>query len=98
MSMQKELLFVVALALVALATNVWATVLVMRDSLSEPSQRTVQLLMVWVLPIVGAVIVFAVHRSVEKPSGKYREQPDPGDDFGFPRHAGRRTQEGSDGD
>jgi hypothetical protein len=98
MSMQKELLFVVALALVALAANVWATVLVMRDSLSEPSQRMAQLLMVLLLPIVGAVIVFAVHRSVEKPSGKYKEPPDPGDDFGFPRHAGRRTQEGADGD
>jgi hypothetical protein len=98
MSMQKELLFVVALGLVVLAANVWATVLVMRDSLSEPSQRMAQLLMVWLLPILGAVIVFAVHRSVEKPSGKYKKQPDPGDDFGFPRQAGRRTQEGADDD
>lgn len=78
--------------------NVWATILVARDSLSEPSQRIVQGIIVWVVPLLGAIIVFAVHRSNEKPAGKYREIPDPGEDFGFPRHAGRRTSEGGDED
>ena len=96
--MQRELIFVVVLGAAVLTMNVWATILVVRDSLSERTQRIAQLLMVWLLPILGASIVFAVHRSAEKPSGKYREMPDPGDDFGFPRHAGRRTTEGTGDD
>jgi hypothetical protein len=96
--MQKELVFVAVLGAVVFTMNIRATILVVRDSLSEPSQRLAQLLMVWLLPILGAIIVFAVHRPAEKPSGQYREMPDPGDDFGFPRHAGRRASEGADDD
>jgi hypothetical protein len=76
--------------------DVKATLLILRDSLSEPPQRLMQLLLVWLLPILGAIIV---HRPAEKHSGKYREQPDPGDDFGFPRHGrGGRSNEGGDDD
>lgn len=96
--MQRELIFVAVLGAAVLTMNVWATILVVRDSLSEPFQRIAQLLIVWLLPILGAIVVLAVHRSAEKPSGKYREIADPGDDFGFPRHAGRRTTEGADDD
>lgn len=96
--MQRELIFVAALGVIVLTMNVWATILVVRDSLSEPSQRIVQGLMVWVLPLIGAIIVLAVHRSNEKPAEKYREIPDPGEDFGFLRHAGRRTSDGGNED
>jgi len=96
--MQKEIIFIATLGFVVLTMNFWTTFIVVRDSLSESPQRIAQLMMVWLLPILGAIIVFAVHRSAEKFSGKYREQPDPGDDFGFPLHAGRRTSEGRDDD
>jgi hypothetical protein len=94
-----ELLFASALVAIVLWMNVKATMQILRDSLSEPSQRLMQLLLVWLLPILGAIIVFAVHRPTERHPGKYRELPDPGDDFGFPRHGrGGRSNEGGDDD
>ncbi len=89
---------VIACMLIAaiLWMNVKATLLIMRDGVSERSQRLMQLALVWALPMIGATLVFAVHRPPEKHPGRYREPPDPGDDFGFPRFSGRRS--GSDGD
>lgn len=91
-----EILLVAFLAAVVIGVNLKATILVCRDSLSEPAQRWAQMALVWLLPVLGALVVFAVHRPAERHPGKYREPPDPGDDFGFPRHAGRRS--GADGD
>jgi hypothetical protein len=71
-------------AIVALiATNIGASRLVVRDDLSERAQKVAQLAAVWLLPIVGAIVVFAVHRKDEPPSRKYREEPDPGDGFDY---------------
>jgi hypothetical protein len=75
-----------------------ATLLVLRDTLSEPRQRLMQLALVWLLPVLGALVVFAVHRPAEKHPGTYRELPDPGDDFGYPRHGGRRSASDVDDD
>lgn len=96
--MPAELVVTACLVAVVFWLDVKATVLVVRDTLSEPSQRFIQLLMVWLLPVIGAIIVFAVHRSTEKHSGKYREPPDPGDDFGFPRYGGRSRSADDGGD
>ena len=97
--MPPELIFAIFLVAIVIWMDVKATMLVLRDTLSEPSQRLIQFLMVWLLPIIGAIIVFAVHRPAEKHSGKYGESPDPADDFGFPRHNIRnRSNDGSDDD
>lgn len=97
--MSAELILLLALIGIVLWMDIKATMLILRDSLSEPRQRAVQLLMVWLLPILGAIIVFAVHRPAEKHPGTYREPPDPGDDFGFPRHSARgRSSDGGDDD
>ena len=61
--------------------NVKATRLVLRDDLSERWQRIAQLLLVWLVPVIGAIIVQAVHRPAEPPARKYREPPDPGGRF-----------------
>jgi hypothetical protein len=99
MSMPAELIFAIFLVAIVLWMDVKATMLVLRDLLSEPSQRLIQLLMVWLLPVIGAIIVFAVHRPAEKHSGKYSEPPDPGDDFGYPRQSSRsRSNDGVDDD
>ena len=91
-----EILLFTALVAVVVWMDVKATNLVLQDTLSEPSQRLMQLALVWLLPVLGALIVFAVHRPAEKHPGRYREPSEPYDDFGFPRYGGRRT--GEDGD
>jgi hypothetical protein len=96
MTISTEIMLFAVLITIVIGMNVKATFMVMRDTLSEPSQRLMQLGLVWLLPVLGAIIVFAVHRPTEKHPGRYREPPDPGDDFGFPRHSGRRS--GNDGD
>ena len=89
MSLPLEFLFVLIFVVIVLWMDVKATLLVIRDSLSDPKQRLMQLLVVWLLPILGAIIVFSVHRPTEKHPGYYKEPPDPGDDFDFSRHGGR---------
>ena len=87
------------LLLIVAAMSVKASFLIVRDDLAEPNQRTAQLLLVWLVPIIGALIVFAVHRKLEPLSRKYREDRDPYDDEAFPRIGGRgRSHEGADDD
>src|SRR4051812_20638884 len=90
MAMQIECAIVAVLAGVVLWMSVKATVLVLRDSLSESKQQLLQLLLVWLIPILGPIIVFGVHRPLEKNSGKYYEPaPEPDDSFGFPSYGAR---------
>ena len=71
-----------AVALVALlVANGFATRVVLRDRFAERHQRIFQLLAVWLVPVFGAILIFALHRKPEAPSRKYRDAPDPGDDF-----------------
>ncbi|MFC7297033.1 hypothetical protein [Herminiimonas aquatilis] len=71
------MIYVVTIILVVImALNVKATVHVVRDKLSEPKQRFIQISLVWLLPIAGAFMVFAVHRPEEKHSGKYSHEPE----------------------
>jgi hypothetical protein len=51
-----------------------ATRAVLKDDFSERGQRIAQLLMVWLLPLLGALVALAVHRAPEKPSGQYRAE------------------------
>ncbi len=74
-----------------IVANWLATRLILRDELISRGQRIAQIFLVWLVPVIGAVVVFAVHRRPEEPSRKYREAPDPGDDFGFSGRGMRST-------
>ena len=97
--MLRDLFLPAVLVIIVLGMNIRATVLVVRDPISESQQRLMQLLLVWLLPILGAIVVFAVHRPLERSSGKYKEAPEFDDDFELPRYGGRsRTHDGGDDD
>ncbi|WP_395055485.1 hypothetical protein [Polaromonas sp.] len=86
-----ELAFVAFMLISLIAANGMATRLVLRDEVVSREQRIAQIFLVWLIPIIGAVLVFAVHRRPEAASRKYREAPDPGDDFGLSGRATRST-------
>jgi hypothetical protein len=92
-----ELIAVVAIFAV-LALNARASLLIARDTLSERSQKVWQLALVWLLPIVGAILTLAIHRPSEKPSRRYRRAPDPGDDFAQGGRSQKVLSEALDGD
>ena len=76
-----ETALVLACIAIPLWLNVKATFLVLRDKDSERNQRLAQLALVWLLPLLGAILVLGVHRRAEAPSRRYRESPDPIDDI-----------------
>ena len=83
---------VVAFLFAPLIAADWvATRLVLRDEVISRKQGIAQVLLVWLVPIIGAVLVFAVHRRPEAASRKYRQAPDPGDDVGLSGRATRST-------
>ena len=82
----------IAIAL-PLALNLWATRLVARDDLCERRQKIAQLALVWLIPLVGAAVVLAVHRRAEPPSRRYREPPDPGDDYAMSARAREKLKD-----
>ena len=69
--------------------NAWAAKAVICDNGSEKRQKITQLLFVWLIPLVSAVIALAIHHPDEARQKKHREPPDPGDDFGL---SGRETR------
>ncbi len=77
-----EIAFVIVLIAMLLIANAFATWRVKRDEFAEPWQRIAQLIAIWLVPVIGAIIVFAIHRRSEEPSRQYRKIPDPGDDYG----------------
>jgi hypothetical protein len=91
-----EIAIAAALIVALCVANAMATRVVVRDELSERHQKVFQLLAVWLVPVFGAIFVFALHRKPEEPSRKYREAPDPGEDFGSSRQVGRSIQSVSD--
>lgn len=92
-----ELLFVI-LGLLALV-NLWVTWRVIKDDLSIPSQRAAQFLLVWMLPFLGALLVLRLQgRHAGAHSGRYREAPNPGEDYGASGISHRKTQQILEGD
>ena len=73
--------------LIPLLLNAIATWIIVRDVLSDRRQKIAQLLLVWLVPLIGAIIVLAVHRRTEP--RPYREATEPGDDFAY---SGRMTK------
>lgn len=75
-----------------------ASLMVIADEFSSRWQKAAQLTLVWGLPVLGALAVFGVHRKAEKPSRKYRQGVDAGEDFGVSGAGVRRTHDMLDGD
>ena len=73
--------------LIPLLLNAIATWIIVRDVLSDRRQKIAQLLLVWIIPFIGAITVLAVHRRTEP--RPYREAAEPGDDFAY---SGRMTK------
>ncbi len=69
------------LAITVLWLNFKASLSIWNDTLSDKKQRVLQLLLVWLAPLLGALIVIGVHRSHEKPSGRYHDEQMPPDDY-----------------
>ena len=88
-----EIVLVLAVVAVPLWLNVRATRRIVCDALSERTKKAAQLLLVWLVPLLGAVLVLAVHRPAEAASRKYRRRPDPGDDFGVSGRASKAVKE-----
>lgn len=78
--------------------SLWATTKVIADEFSGRWQKGLQLALVWCVPLIGALLVLGVHRSAEKPSGRYRKDADAGDDFGASSAGIRRTLDALDDD
>jgi len=50
----------------AFAFQVWVTVRVFRSRLYETSQKSAQAKLIWLLPVLGAIIAFSVLSSEEQ--------------------------------
>lgn len=69
------------LAITILGLNLKASLSIWNDTLSATKQRFLQLLLVWLIPLLGALIVIGFHRPYEKPAGRYHDEQPPPDDF-----------------
>jgi hypothetical protein len=70
------LLFAVA----AILAQAWITVRVLRSDLYTPLQRRLQVLFVWLVPIIGAAVVYAALRHEEGPGAPEIDAPDDDDE------------------
>jgi hypothetical protein len=65
----------VCIAVAILALNSLASRSVVLDELSSRSQHFAQLLLVWFIPIIGALLVLQMYRrDLERPSGRYPDE------------------------
>jgi hypothetical protein len=78
--------------------NVLATGLIMRDRFAETPHKIFQVAAVWLVPVVGAVVAFGIHRKPEKGSGKYPEHPEHGNGIEDSRLVGRGLRSAADDD
>lgn len=71
-SMERGILFGGILLLVALAFQTWVTVRVFRSRLYEPAQKSAQAKLIWLLPVLGAIIAFSVLTTEEQAERRYQ--------------------------
>lgn len=70
--MERGVLFGGFLLLVAFAFQAWVTVRVFRSRLYEPAQKSAQAKLIWLLPVVGAVIAFSVLSNEEQAERRFQ--------------------------
>jgi len=78
--------------------NILATVVIIRDRFAEIHQKIFQVAAVWLVPVVGAVVTFGIHRKAEKSPGKYPQHPDTGHGVEDSRLVGRALRSAADDD
>ena len=93
-----ELTLILAAIAIVLWLSIKATVVIARDGLMEGRQKALQLALVWLLPLIGAILVLAVNRPLEAPSRKYRKRQDAGEDFTASGRSVKAITEAVDGD
>jgi hypothetical protein len=80
---------ILILGLLGLATlNVYASFHCYRDTFSERGQRWAQIVFIWVVPVVGAVLALRLSRNEpEQSTGSYRSDQNLADEYvtGFGR-------------
>jgi hypothetical protein len=75
---------IIGLLVIVAALNIWATIRVAGDQLVTPWQRAAHIMLVWVFPVLGALIVLHLQRAESKRSfGRYANDEELGDDFGY---------------
>lgn len=78
-----------------LLLNTWVSWRAINDYLATRAQRVAHILLIWGLPVLGALLVLHMQRQhPERHSGRYRDVPEPGEDFGVSGKGYRRTQQG----
>ena len=68
-------------AVVVLLVDVVASIRVARSSSLSPGQRIAWLLLVWLAPLLGAILAIAMSKEIDTPApvaGKFGEPPNPG--------------------
>ena len=93
-----EYLLVIASLTVPIWLNLKASRLVLGDDFSERSKKVGQFLLIWLIPILGAVLVLVIHRPTEMASRQYREVIDPGEDFAQSGRSSKILRETLDSD
>ena len=89
-------LFVALLCAIALL-SAWVTWRIIRDDLLSHGQRFTQIIFVWVLPILGALLVLHLQRQhLPTGSGRYASEPDM-EDFGESGRSVRRLNKALEG-
>lgn len=58
--------YVIFVALFLVILSCLATIRIARDSILTKRQRFVQIVLVWVIPVLGPILVTAIHRSQKK--------------------------------
>ena len=58
----------IGMVTVVLVVNIFASVRVLTSGVITRRQKTLQLLFVWLIPVVGALVVAGVHRADSQPS------------------------------
>jgi hypothetical protein len=84
--------------LVLVGLNIKATQFVRRDELLESGQRTAQMVLIWLVPVIGAIIVIAMHFLLSEPR-RARKDVDLGDEgplFREPLSRGQREYTSAD--
>lgn len=70
--MERGLVFGGILLAISLAFQAFVTVRVFRSKLYEPSQKSAQAKLIWMLPVLGAIIAFSVLTGEEKAERRYQ--------------------------
>ena len=73
--MRESMWILLLIALVVLlAANVWATFVALRSAAATPVQKALQSLLVWLVPLLGAVMVVVFHRLDRRSQGPEPER------------------------